>query len=1673
MKKNSNIKKRILGKISQMLLLAILLLTLPLSILAQTTVFYDDFNRTTATVLSGGTPTMTYSATNTGGGTQIIESTLATGTVPYLKISNGTPAGRSYLTGPLSTFSSPFNATLTSNTGLVTWSFNARHNRNSTLSGFIAGNYGFAIVLVASSSDLSSANGYAVVSGGSSSNVYRLVKFTGGLYADAGVTNLVTGLTQTDRRDYMGIKVTYDKITGTWSYYDRTDGPSGTPAWADPSAGTYTLRGTSTNADYTGTTMTSFGFLWNYSTSAGNNAYVDNFRVQVTIPAPTWTSGWPKSESATQTGFTAKVNSSAIGNAYYVVLPSAANPPTSAQVKAGQDNTGTAVAANRKGTITVSAAATEYTAAVSGLTGGTTYDVYYVAEDGTPNLQSTPVKVSVTTTPAAAWTSGWPKAETPTPTGFTAKVNTNVAGTAYYVVLSSGATAPTSAQVKAGNDNSDSPATKSGSISCVAGATEYTAAVTGLSGGTNYDVYYVAQDGSAILMASPTLVTVTTTSSALVPSISLPTATTFTNNSALLGGDITSDGGSSITERGTVWKASSGVTISDNLLAEGGTSTGVFTHTRSSLPAKSQIFYKGYAINAIGTTLTSESSFYTLANEPTAQVTGFSATPTSSTSINLTWTAAEGVEGYIVLKKQGSSAPTGTPTDANTYTVGNTIGDGTVAAVITTGSANSQSIGGLTALTAYSFAIYAVNSDDTNAGTYNYYLTSAPTATGTTPAAPALSSAPSTLTGFGYIAGSGPSTSQSFNLSGTNLTGYPGNITVSGTTDYDVSTDNSSFSSSATVAFTSGTLSSTPVYVRLKAGLSAANYNSEVVASTGGGAASVSNVTCSGTVVPAPTTYTWNQTGTASFATPANWNPTRTTPATNDILVFNGGGSIVASGLTTQTIAQLQISNSTTVELQSSGTATLTIAGSLGTDLDIQSGSALNLAQATVITIAVGTGATGSIAGTISFTTAAHKLTSADASGITFQSGSSFTAGTGFSSNAFGTTSLNSIVFASGSKYFAYAGANPFGATAPSSVVVWQPGSTFVLKNTGAPSLGSRTYANFEMDEATGASLTSSSALTMDNLIITSGTWSLGIKALHTINGSISVASGATLNLNPATTAGTITLKGDINVTGTLNVNPSSTTEAITFSGTSVQNIYNTGTLNNATGSSYIIANSTGVNIASNVTIPTLTVNSGGILNVNVGKQLTVGTTLSNSGTMNLLSDATGTATILTPASISGTGTSTVQQYLTTGRNWYISSPVTGATAAVFNPEGLSNKLYWYDEAHGSSTMWPQITSNATGLTVMQGYVANMATDGAVTFSGTLNSGSKNITVNRTAGQTKEGFNLVGNPFASYLNWDMVTKSVSLQTSIWQRTKNGDTYVFDTYNSTGQQYINNSGIGTNNHIPPMQAFWVRVDNGQTSGSLTVDNTMRTHKGTGLSVTDPVFKSHASVTQSTLRLQVSNGTITDEAVIYSNSGASNNFDAYDSPKMFNNSVSIAEIYTVAGNEEVAINGLNSIPNDTEIPLGFTTVAAGSFSIKASQISNFDPGTQIILKDYYADAKNPVIADLSDGSSYSFTSGATSNNLSRFTLIFHAPSVATGISTVNGNVWISTNGNGQLMINGTVNGETSVAVYNAIGQRVANKNLTSNVSILDTRLVPGVYTVTLTSLGKTATTKVIIK
>lgn len=108
-----------------------------------------------------------------------------------------------------------------------------------------------------------------------------------------------------------------------------------------------------------------------------------------------------------------------------------------------------------------------------------------------------------------------------------------------------------------------------------------------------------------------------------------------------------------------------------------------------------------------------------------------------------------------------------------------------------------------------------------------------------------------TLSNFTYVVGNGPSTNQTFNVSGSNLTA---NLVVTPPTNYEISQTSGGTYVSTAINLTpsSGSVASTPIYVKLKAGLSVANYNAETINITSTGA-TAKTVTLTGSVTaPAP-----------------------------------------------------------------------------------------------------------------------------------------------------------------------------------------------------------------------------------------------------------------------------------------------------------------------------------------------------------------------------------------------------------------------------------------------------------------------------------------------------------------------------------------------------------------------------------------------------------------------------------------------------------------------------------------------------------------------------------------------------------------------------------------------------------------------------------------------------
>ncbi|NTW33917.1 MAG: hypothetical protein HGB12_15095 [Bacteroidetes bacterium] len=98
--------------------------------------------------------------------------------------------------------------------------------------------------------------------------------------------------------------------------------------------------------------------------------------------------------------------------------------------------------------------------------------------------------------------------------------------------------------------------------------------------------------------------------SATIPIVTTPTSSSVTTNSAIMGANITSDGDAAITARGTCWGTS--VNPTTNCVAEGGTTTGVYTQAITGLPIGTLIYYRGYATNSVGTGYSTDGTFTTL-----------------------------------------------------------------------------------------------------------------------------------------------------------------------------------------------------------------------------------------------------------------------------------------------------------------------------------------------------------------------------------------------------------------------------------------------------------------------------------------------------------------------------------------------------------------------------------------------------------------------------------------------------------------------------------------------------------------------------------------------------------------------------------------------------------------------------------------------------------------------------------------------------------------------------------------------------------------------------------------------------------------------------------------------------------------------------------------------------
>ena len=186
--------------------------------------------------------------------------------------------------------------------------------------------------------------------------------------------------------------------------------------------------------------------------------------------------------------------------------------------------------------------------------------------------------------------------------------------------------------------------------------------------------------------------------------------TDITQTTAVSGGNVTDDGGASVTARGVCWSKDPNPTI-DNSFISNGNGTGSFTIEISGLTSATTYYVRAYATNSEGTSYGEQKTFTTLQYIQLPTVTTTIVTNVTSTTATSGGNVTD--DGGATVTARGvcwSTSPDPTINDNKT-----TDGNGT-------GAFTSQ-LTNLTHSTTYYIRAYATNSEGTSYGEQRYFST--------------------------------------------------------------------------------------------------------------------------------------------------------------------------------------------------------------------------------------------------------------------------------------------------------------------------------------------------------------------------------------------------------------------------------------------------------------------------------------------------------------------------------------------------------------------------------------------------------------------------------------------------------------------------------------------------------------------------------------------------------------------------------------------------------------------------------------------------------------------------------------------------------------------------------------------------------------------------------------
>lgn len=406
-----------------------------------------------------------------------------------------------------------------------------------------------------------------------------------------------------------------------------------------------------------------------------------------------------------------------------------------------------------------------------------------------------------------------------------------------------------------------------------------------------------------------------------------------------------------------------------------------------------------------------------------------------------------------------------------------------------------------------------------------------------------------------------------------------------------------------------------------------------------------------------------------------------------------------------------------------------------------------------------------------------------------------------------------------------------------------------------------------------------------------------------------------------------------------------------------------------------------------------------------------------------------------------------------TADDWYlVSSPVNAQDIDVFIArEGLAsgtgNNIGLTQRYNTGADTWAYYQSGATdssNFTPGKGYAIKLATAGQdIYFEGTI----RNSDQSRTLATSANAYNLVSNPYTSYMDTaTMLTANSGVLASETLWIWNSKSDLYDT-KVTADAY----------KLAPAQGFFVKSDG--EAGNLAINQSYEVHNSSD------TFQ--RSDTRPEIHLTLSDGSLSRLAKIYYTDGATTSFDNGYDGEMFEGIANEFAIYTHFLTDSEGQNlAIQSLPIDNYenmvVPVGINAAADKELTFTAEAMN-----LPADLKVFLEDRENGVITRLDEqNNNYKVALNEALNGTGRFYLHTSNSALSADDIALTG-VRVFAPNKSTLRVSGINSANASVKIFSILGKKVLEKSFSSKgVSDINLpNLNTGVYIIQLnTEAGK---------